>query len=198
MKILLADDHPLFRDGMRYLLTRKQSEVIVLEAGDISTALALLTEHGDVDLILLDLKMPGMEDFKGYQVLEQQVPEIPIVILSASESPLDIQQALDAGAAGYIPKSFTTEAMQHALQLVLEGYVYQPPPDDTKQKLFNQLSARQVAVLRLLCEGLNNKAIARRLHISETTVKHHVAAIFRVLDVSNRTQVALKVKILLI
>lgn len=197
VKILLADDHPLFRDGMHYLLRQLDGVTVLLEAGDIVTALALLREHADLDLILLDLNMPGMEGFSGYEALEREVPEIPIVIVSASESPLDIQHALEAGAAGYIPKSFTTETMVNALQLVLEGRTYRPPLNDPELALLNRLSGRQATVLRLICDGLDNKRIAERLFISENTVKHHVTTIFKILGVNSRTQAVLKARELL-
>lgn len=192
MKILIADDHPLFREGMQYLLRQLHAEVILLEAGDIAEAAALLAEHRDVDLILLDLNMPGMENFKGYFTLEKKNPNIPIVILSASESPVDIEQALEAGAAGYILKSSTTDIMLGALRMVLDGYIYRPPFNNPNHALLDQLSDSQKEVLRLLCQGRDNRDIARRVGLSESTVKHHVSKILKLSGAASRAQVLLK------
>jgi DNA-binding NarL/FixJ family response regulator len=197
MKILQADDHPLFREGIRYLLEQLDAKIELLEAGTVQAAVEILGKQQDIDLILLDLAMPGMNGFAGFHAIEECNPAIPLVVLSASENPRDIQKAMKAGAAGYIPKSSTSETMINALKLVLKGGIYTP-------EIFYQLATSteispiftesQRKVLAFMVEGLSNKQIARNLYIAESTVKHHVGEILKLLAVSNRTQAALKAK----
>lgn len=202
MKILIADDHALFREGLRYVLARLgDDEVEVFQAKDGAEALALVAGHPDLDLILLDLAMPGMDGFAGLRALRARIPSVPVVILAASEEPADIRLALDGGAMGFIPKSSTSEVMLTALRLVLAGGVYLPPAflersrtgkggivsaTPTLEKL--GLTARQFDVLRLLGQGKSNKEIAQALALAEGTVKLHVSAILKALDAVNRTQ----------
>lgn len=202
MKILVADDHILFREGLRYVLARlSDDKAEILEARDGAEALDLVGVHPDLDLILLDLAMPGMDGFAGLRALRARVPSVPVVILSGSEEPIDIRWALDGGAMGFIPKSSTSEIMLSALRLVLSGGVYLPPAflqgprpghgsvgraTPTLQSL--SLTPRQHDVLRLLGQGKSNKEIARTLALAEGTVKLHVSAILKALDAGNRTQ----------
>jgi DNA-binding NarL/FixJ family response regulator len=206
IKILQADDHPLFREGIRHLLIKQLApEVMTLEASTIQTTLEIIKQHHDIDLILLDLTMPGMEDFAGFYSIEQCNPTIPIVILSASEEPTDIQKALSAGAVGYIPKSSTSDIMINALKLVLNGGMYYPDfpyPLETQwigkladeAQWVDKLTPRQRQVLELMAEGYSNQQIAEKLFLSENTVKHHVSAILNVLEVKSRTQAVIKMK----
>ena len=201
MKILVADDHALFRDGLRYVLARLADSVEILEAKDGGEALALAAAQPDLDLVLLDLAMPGMDGFAGLRALRARIPSVPVVIVAASEESSDIRVALDGGAMGFIPKSSTSDVMLSALRLVLSGGVYLPPA------LLNRLSTgkglarkaaptldalgltpRQHDVLRLLGQGKSNKEIAQTLALTEGTVKLHVSAILKTLDVDNRTQ----------
>jgi len=195
MKILQADDHPLFREGVRYLLEQLDQSVQFLEAGSIPAALDILQQHDDIDLVLLDLTMPGMNGFAGFQAIEECQPAIPIVILSASEHPKDIQQAIVAGAAGYIPKSSTSKVMIEALKEILKGGMYVPTMlyHEGEGRDFNHLTDTQHNVLKLMIAGLSNKQIASQLQVSESTIKHHVSAILKLLKVENRTQVVSKV-----
>lgn len=175
--------------------------VELAQAGSLSAAIDCVETTPEFDLALLDLNMPAMNGIAGLRQFRQRFPEIPVVIVSGSDSSADAQQALDAGAAGYIHKSSAPQVMLSALQLVLAGGVYVPPqalrrdaeehaPGPGKGKL-GGLTARQTDVLRLLAAGKPNKLIARELGLSEGTVKIHLSTIFRVLDVNNRTEAVL-------
>jgi DNA-binding NarL/FixJ family response regulator len=200
VKILIADDHALFREGLRYVLSRLGEAVETLEAKDCAQALGLVAANPDLDLILLDVDMPGMDGLTGLRSLRARSPAVPVVILSASEEPADMQLALDGGAMGFIPKSSPSEVMLGALRLVLSGGVYLPPAflnrfqrSRTPTALSTAsvetlgLTPRQHDVLRLLGKGQSNKEIARALDLTEGTVKHHISAILRALRVDNRT-----------
>ena len=198
MKILIADDHALFRDGLRYLLGQLGEPVEVLEARDGAEALELAGAHPDLELVLLDLGMPGIDGLAGLRLLRARCPAVPVVILSGSEEPADVRQALDAGALGFIPKSSTSQVMLSALRLVLSGGMYLPPsyaerPHGMRVPLAASsvdslgLTPRQLDVLRLLGQGHSNKGIARVLRLAEGTVKLHISAILRALGVDNRT-----------
>jgi DNA-binding NarL/FixJ family response regulator len=191
MKILIADDHPLFREGLRHLLVELDWSVDVLEAWDYPGLRALLEAHADADLAIMDLDMPGAKDQAGLEGLLALYPTLPVVVLSASEQLDDMQRALDAGAMGYLPKSTPPEVLLCALRLVLSGGIYVPPAlvrGGGARAAFDTLSARQREVLEHLVLGHSNKEIARELGMSEATVKAHLTAIFRTLNVSNRTQ----------
>jgi DNA-binding NarL/FixJ family response regulator len=198
VKILVADDHALFRDGLRYVLARLDDDVEFLEAKNCAEALALVGSRSDLDLVLLDLAMPGMDGLAGLRALRARGPAVPVVILSASEEPADVRRALDGGAMGFIPKSSTSSVMLSALRLVLSGGVYLPPaflernhggkmPIAPSSVEALGLTSRQHDVLRLLGQGQSNKEIARVLGLAEGTVKLHISAILRVLGVHNRT-----------
>lgn len=214
MKLLLIDDHPLFRDGLSMLITYRLSlpggALEVLQAGDLGQAAAVLAEHPDVGLALLDLGLPP--DCHGVRTLERwraMAPHIPVVVLSADDRPDTIISAIDAGASGFIPKTVQAGVMQEALSRVLAGGVYLPPLpamyamhdaddwdddlDDGLPRNAMGLSARQMDVLRLLVEGKANKEICRQLNLSESTVKTHLGAIFRKLKVNTRTQAVVAV-----
>lgn len=199
MKILVADDHALFREGLRYVLAGLGSDVEIVEARDGAEALALAAGRRDLDLVLLDLAMPGVDGFAGLHALRKHIPAVPVVILAASEDSADVRLALNSGAMGFIPKSSTSSVMLSALRLVLAGGVYLPPAflersarpgtasvAPTLESL--GLTARQRDVLRLLGEGQSNKEIAQALGLVEGTVKLHVSAILKALNVDNRTQ----------
>ena len=195
MKILLADDHPLFRDGVRHVLGQLGAGVEILDAPDFPGVFRIAASHPDLDLALVDLYMPGMPGQEAIAAFRQQFPEIPLVVLTASESVQDMKAAAAAGALGYIPKSYPAPLMLDALLSVLGGGMFFPEtpaltgeetarPDSGKISL----TTRQRQVLALLAEGKPNKVIARALQLTEGTVKIHVAAIFRALEVSNRTE----------
>lgn len=202
MKILLADDHPLFREGVKHVLTLLGDEVVIADAHDYPSLFAEAAAHPDLDLVLADLYMPGMGGHEGVAEFRNQFPDLPLVIMTASESRADARRALASGALGYVLKSSPSQEMLDALIRVLDGGIYVPPildgdeqPDDpfSLMPLSSQgirLTRRQLEVFNLLLQGKPNKIIARELDLSEGTVKIHVAAIFRALGVANRTEAA--------
>lgn len=197
LKILAVDDHPLFREGIRHFLMNLDTEVIILEADSLQAALEIVAQHPDIDLILLDLVMPGMNGLAGLQALDECNPTIPVIILSASESSEDIAKTLAQGASGYLSKSSNSKEVIYAIQQVLAGEIYKPEflcKQEHYQPSCEQLTHRQQEVLRLMVEGLSNKAIADKLFVSERTIKHHIAAIFRMLMVENRVQAMAKIR----
>lgn len=201
MKILIADDHPMFRAGIRHVLLQLGDRVELIEAHDHSNVLAQLHEHHDVDLLLMDLSMPGMQGLQALRLVTQKYPALPVVILSASEERIDMQRSLDGGALGFIQKSANAEVMLHALRLVLAGGMYVPPALVQGSTLASamtlpshkheELTPRQSTVLTLVIEGKSNKAIATELGLTEATVKAHITAVFKALRVSNRMQAAI-------
>lgn len=197
MQILLADNHVLFRDRLRHIIQPLAEHVVVCEASDWRTALEQLARHTNIALILVDLYMPGMEPFIGLKELLDCAKSIPTVVVSASENLLDMKRALNAGVMGYIAKSDTTSIMLSALSLVLSGGVYIPPkliqlpsPGQAhpRSRLPFGLTSRQVDVLNNLVQGKSNKQIARDLNLSGSTVKAHVGAIYKTLNVTSRFQ----------
>jgi DNA-binding NarL/FixJ family response regulator len=207
MKFLLADDHPLMREGVRSVLAQLNEQVEIVEAHDYPSLFSQAEQHPDFDLALVDLNMPGFIGVQGVAEFRTRFPEIPLVVLSASESHYDIKRVLDAGALGYIPKASSPAVMVSALQLILAGGIYVPSllvePDSGLHGQdaaafaalrHSGLTTRQMEVLRLLVQGSQNKVIARALDLSEGTVKIHVAAIFRALNVNNRTETVLAVQ----
>lgn len=204
MKLILADDHTLFRNGMALLLRSQCADSEIWEGDGLDAALAEAAAHPDAEVALLDLHMPGMDGVKGIRRFVESHPGIPLVILTGAEEPQQIQDVLAAGACGFIPKTSTPAVMLSAIQLVLSGGTYiptqllsgvsglalgpaAPTPRGNAQPL---LTERQMQVLRLLAEGKPNKLICRELNIEEGTVKAHIATIFRQLDVVNRTEAA--------
>lgn len=202
MKILLADDHPLFREGVKHVLMLLGEDVRIVDAHDYPSLFAEAAAHPDLDLVLADLYMPGMGGHEGVAEFRNQFPDTPLVIMTASESRADARRALASGALGYVLKSSPSQEMLDALIRVLDGGIYVPPildgdehPDDrvSLMPLSRQgirLTHRQLEVLKLLLQGKTNKIIARELDLSEGTVKIHVAAIFKALGVTNRTEAA--------
>lgn len=202
MKILIADDHALFREGMCHVLGELSESVTLLQASECESALKHATDHPDLDLVLLDLNMPGKDGFAVLDTFTNRYPALPVIILSASNRRSHIQRALDAGALGFIPKDTTSAVMLNALRLVLSGGIYIPPVIAVTEALVDKKSRhntqhftpRQLETLAFLTQGYSNKEIARFLNLSEATVKMHVTAIFKNLGVSNRTQAVLAVE----
>lgn len=202
MNILLADDHPLFREGVKHVLMLLGDHVRIFDAHDYPSLFAEAATHPDLDLVLADLYMPGMGGHEGVAEFRNQFPDTPLVIMTASESRADARRVLASGALGYVLKSSPSQEMLDALIRVLDGGIYVPPilegdeqPEEpvTTMPLSSQgirLTGRQLEVLKLLLQGKPNKIIARELDLSEGTVKIHVAAIFKALGVSNRTEAA--------
>lgn len=201
MKILIADDHELFRDGLRHVLDQLGGSLSIVEASDFAQAVAAVEREPDIDIVLLDLNMPGMPWNEGLQRLKEMLPEaVPVIVLSASDDRRHVLQAVNMGAAGFIPKTSSSRVMLSALKLVLSGGVYLPPAlleqgnsQDGVGPLANEnavsfLTPRQREVLALLGQGKSNKEIARVLQLAEGTVKLHVTAILKALNVNNRTR----------
>ena len=204
MKILIVDDHPLVREGVRHTLASLQRDVIVLEAGNANEALELSALHPDLDLVMLDLALPGMPGLAVLEELRQRGCTAPVVVLSGSCERADVIAALNSGAMGFIPKLSSSELMLQALRLVFAGGVYIPPlalgmldlpgvggaSDAAGPKSLQQLglSERQRQVLALIAQGKPNKVIASDLAIAEPTVKAHITEILRALQVTNRSQ----------
>ena len=202
MKILVVDDHALIREALRGVLRELEGDATIGEAADSHQALQHLAEHPDIDLILLDLYLPGGSGFDLLTDLRQRFPAISVVVLSASSDRADITRALDLGALGFIPKSARREVMLSALKLIFAGGIYVPPeifgrqkpaatmPSPSQRPLAAAelgLTERQMDVLELMMQGKSNKLICRALGIAEPTVKNHVTAILKALKVSNRT-----------
>lgn len=202
MKLLVVDDHPLFRDGLAALLRQANPDTQVFQACDSEAGMEMAQATGDLDAVFVDLMMPGLAGEAAVKEFARRRPELPVIVLSSSENPSDVKRVLKAGALGYIPKSASAQTVLSALQLVLTGNIYVPPllaaaADSTATEQntaaptpLSALTERQVEVLKQLRHGHSNKEISNRLGIAEKTVKAHVAAIFRALNVVNRTQAA--------
>src|ERR1700756_3427402 len=186
-RLVIADDHPLFRDALRQAVTSVVVSSKIDEAGSFEELTALL-----------DLTMPGISGFSGLIYLRAQYPAIPVVIVSASDDAGTIRRSLDFGASGFIPKRFGVDTLRDAITKVMEGDVWIPPdtdltaaadPDMTRLRdRLVTLTPQQVRVLMMLSEGLLNKQIAYELGVSEATIKAHVSAILQKLGVESRTQ----------
>ena len=197
-RLVIADDHPLFRGALREAVSGLFNRVDIAEAGSFDEVAKQLDRGGDVDLILLDLAMPGVRGFSGLLYLRAQYPSVPIVVVSANDDPTVIRRCMDFGASGFIPKTLGIEAMREAITRVLSGGVWTPPDIDLDggsdaetaalMARLATLTPQQVRVLMMLSEGLLNKQIAYELSVSEATVKAHVSAILQKLGVESRTQ----------
>lgn len=211
MRILIVDDHPLYRDALARLLPQVFPEVRVDQATDCAAALARLRDGNRADIVLLDLDLPGMAGRDGLACVREEFPQTRVVIVSATESREEVVRCLQAGAAGFIPKSAATEVLVAALTLVRDGGVYLPsllldvPAESPAGRhrdagtealrgegkgAGEKLTPREAEVLSLLCAGQSNKTIANELGMSEATVRTHLTAVFRRLGVVNRTQAA--------
>jgi two-component system, NarL family, nitrate/nitrite response regulator NarL len=203
MKILIVDDHPIYRKGLISLLDRMEPNTSLLQANDAAQALALIAENDDLDVVILDLVIPGMEGLRAIAEFGKIRPELPVIILASSENPADVRSALTNGALGYVPKSAAEHTLLSAIRVVLNGDVYVPPfvivdtasvqpgalktapPPDRPV-----LTDRQIEVLQRISAGQPNKIIASELGLSEKTIKSHITAIFKALNVMNRSQAA--------
>lgn len=204
-KLLIADDHPLFREAIGRVIQDGFTGAEILETEDLDTTLALAGEHEDLDLVLLDLNMPGMNGLAGLIELRNAMPTIPVVIISAEEDKQVILQAVTYGAMGFITKSSPREKMTRAIEQILDGNIYLPPDimrETTRTRRPHQepaistaqletLTRKQLQVLEHMTRGESNKMIAYHLNIAETTVKAHVSAILRKLGVNSRVQAIL-------
>ena len=211
--ILVADDHALVRGGLAQLVKLVEDNVEVIETNDYKQTLALLSQDQVVDLLLLDLLMPGMNGVEGISNICKKWPEIPVIVVSAKEDIGTIRSALAAGAMGYIPKTSSPEVMMSAIKLVISGGVYIPPhvlgagtlsedrlqeqniavsPEENFKAGYDLLTERQLEVLDLMAFGKSNKDIANDLGLTTGTVKMHSSRIFKTLNVQNRTEAVMK------
>jgi DNA-binding NarL/FixJ family response regulator len=196
--LVIADDHPLFRDALRQAVASVIPSAKIDEAGSFEDLTALLEQNAEVDLILLDLTMPGISGFSGLIYLRAQYPAIPVVIVSASDDVATIRRSVDFGASGFIPKRFGVDTLRDAILKIMDGDVWIPSdvdlssvadPEMTRLRdRLVTLTPQQVRVLMMLSQGLLNKQIAYELSVSEATIKAHVSAILQKLGVESRTQ----------
>ncbi len=196
-RFIIADDHPLFRDALDQTISSSMPDLEIIQAGTLDLVIESLEGGDDVDLVLLDLKMPGVQGFSGLIFLRAQFPNIPVVVVSASEEAQVIKRVMELGASGFIPKSASMDDMQLAVKTVLAGEVWIPEnintdsSQDDDSELAHRLTTltpQQLRVLMMLRDGLLNKQIAYELSVSEATVKAHVSAILQKLKVDSRTQ----------
>ena len=209
MRIVLADDHVMLRDGLKPYLVELDPGADVLEAGSYPELFTVIETHGPVDMALVDLRMPGMDYMRGIQTLRQRWPDVRVAVLSSMTDRKVILDALAAGAVAFIPKRLSAGAMLSALRLVMAGERFIPSmllnadgsdirvtttaaaaAADEDREPVGSLTQREKEILRLLRDGLPNKSIARQLNVSEVTVKSHLCHVFRKLGVQNRVQAA--------
>ena len=203
--VLIADDHPLFREALSLALDRALGGATIIEAGTMSELESAARDNPHADLVLLDLHMPGVQGFSALIYLRAHHPELPVCVISANNNPSVVQRAMDHGAAAFIHKSTPIDQIRDALSAVLAGEILQPPeldnvttmtePDEIEiGERVSELTPQQFRVLMMVGEGLLNKQIAYELNISEATIKAHMTAIFRKLGVTNRTQAVLLIQ----
>lgn len=200
-ELIIADDHPLFREALRGVVTRALPEAVIHEADQLPRLYELIETCPDADLLLLDLDMPGASGFSALVHLRTLHPQLPIVIVSAHEEPSFMQRALNYGAMGFIPKSADVTTLNHALRQVLDGSIWVPEQayategatteERSAADKISELTPQQFRVLQMVAAGQLNKQIAYDLNVSEATVKAHMTVIMRKLGVSNRTQAVL-------
>jgi DNA-binding NarL/FixJ family response regulator len=201
-KVLVADDHPLFRDALKSAVTQALPDAALFDADSVPSLLVLVEAHSDAELLLLDLHMPGACGFSALAHLRGQHPQLPTIVVSAHEEAAVARRALAHGASAYIPKSSAAQTIVEAIRHVLDGDTWLPAqygrsPETLKADEADaaariaELTPQQFRVLAMLADGLLNKQIAWELGVSEATVKAHMTAIMRKLSCNNRTQVAL-------
>ena len=208
MHILIVDDHSLFREGLRHILSQLDDNLEILEAERCDVALSLAESHPDLSLVMLDIAMPDMDGCESLKLFSTRYPALPVVMLTASDSVRDMRRAFDYGASGYIPKSSSANVMLGALRVILAGGIYVPPSlagisNSTSTHAgapanstsipgrAGTLTRRQKEVLGYLQEGLSNKQIAAQMALSEATIKVHMSAILKALGAQSRTEAAL-------
>ena len=201
---LIADDHPLFREALQAALNPFFDGMKIIESDSLSSTLKAIKNHPEIDLILLDLNMPGSDNYYGLTSAIDKAANTPIIVVTASDNEESVNIAMHFGARGYIPKTFNSRKMAHAIMTVLDGGKFIPekyidkigvnvPDLMTSIEHVKGLTPKQLRVLRCLKEGKMNKQIAEELFVTEATVKAHISAIFKKFNVSSRTQVVLLV-----
>lgn len=202
-RVLIADDHPMVRDGLRTVIAVAFDQCELFEASSIGEAADIIDREGDFDLVLLDLNMPGTNGFSGLVTMRDRFPSVPVVIVSAAQERGLARSAVAAGAAGFIPKSLRRSAIVDALKVILAGDIFMPDVEEGDEAAdaetadilarIDTLTPQQKVVLKLVVEGKLNKQIAYELDVSMTTVKAHVSAILSKLRVFSRTQAVILV-----
>lgn len=193
MKILIADDHPLFRDAFKGILRQLHVDAEIREMSTFSELMALnSSQQFNFDMVFIDLAMPKGSPYETITHLYQLNPDVPIIVVSGEESQEVVRKAIASGAIGFLPKSLDTDSLISNLKHVLSGAMTMVSPavvqDNENRSLIDKLTARQTDVLKLMCEGQTNKMIANALELTEGTVKLHVRAILKTLGANNRTQ----------
>jgi two-component system, NarL family, nitrate/nitrite response regulator NarL len=215
VKILIVDDHPLYREGLSATLARRVPDAEVLGAANVAEGLAVLDSNPGVDLVLIDIHLPGLDGFAALDLYRRAHPAVARVLVSGHDLvEADLERAMQDGASGFIPKTLTVHQMIDAIACILEGGIFVPassetagdepaaaterlagfadaPPRADLEHVTRGMSLRQLEVLTLLGQGRSNKDIARRLDIAERTVKAHATRVFELLEVANRTQAVL-------
>ena len=200
MRLLIADDHALVRDALSAFLSR-EPELQVATSDSLTEAVCRIEGEGPYDLVLLDYEMPGMDGLAGLARALSLNGGKPVALMSGAAGRQIARDALDAGAAGFLPKTIAAASLVHAVRFMLAGEIYAPvafmtapEPEEEAHPLEEKLSDRERQVLGGLCRGLSNKEIARELELQEVTVKLHVKTLCRKLDARNRTQAAMVAK----
>jgi len=191
MKILIVDDHPLFRAGFHAVLEQSALDAGVLSVSSIAEAMQALQRDSDIALVLLDIHLRGDDGFTALKTIGERFPTTACIMISGDEGQGVASRAVASGASGFIPKSFTAEEMIAAIQKVLAGDVFVPATASLAPAEPHGLTLRQLEVISMLGRGFSNKEIARALDVAERTVKAHVSAVFEALNVKNRTQAVL-------
>ena len=191
MKILIVDDHPLFRAGFHAVLQQSSLDAGVLSVSSVPEALQILEQDPDVGLVLLDIHLRGDDGFSALKVIGSRFPTTACIMISGDEQESIATRAISAGASGFIPKSFTAEDMIDAIRKVLAGEIFTTVSTQAPATMGSSLTLRQLEVISMLGRGFSNKEIARELDVAERTVKAHVSAVFEALNVKNRTQAVL-------
>ena len=201
MRVLLADDHNLVRDALKSYVERLEPTAEVLTAESLSEAVSVAERSAVLDLVILDLRMPGMNGLQGLREMRALLPAVPVVIMSGGANQEDVRAALDLGARGFLPKTLSGPALVSAIKLILAGERFVPfdafdAPDEApvsgKSEGMPLLTQREREVLGYLEKGWSNKEIARALELQEVTIKLHIRGICRKLGAKNRTQAALR------
>jgi DNA-binding NarL/FixJ family response regulator len=205
VKLLIVDDHGLVREGLKAILGQSDLQAQCLEAWDEASIWQQITQHADIDLVLLDIQLPGLSGMELLKRIVKDRPQLPIIMLSADHDSDTVSQALQSGASGFMPKSSLNQVLISAIRLVVAGGVYIPPEALLKSVSKPQvalkpavsldslgLTNRQIDVLRLLLKGMSNKLISRQIDLAEATVKIHIRGILRSLNVTTRTEALVK------